>query len=210
MAFATNTEYKASRGITSSDFDSAIAEYIAAAQNMAEEWCGYTSGGFESSEKTYNLDGTGSQTLRLPDAPIDTGSTVTVLEVADDGTTTTVSSDDYRVRPEGDIERLPFDTARGRFDGPDGWAYSPVWAEGVRNYRVTATTGWVTSGGSENRPKMLLEAIYKLVDAIGAERGSSLFRQSVAAGSENFTRRTPADELAALGNVLRPYRRSIL
>lgn len=205
MAFVSAAEYKTSRKIAGSDFDTEITAFIAAAQEIAERWCDYSAGGFEQDERTYSLDGTGHQELILPDAPIDTGSTVTVLKVADDGTTSTVSSSDYRVLgSRGVIARLAYDPERGRFDGPVGWGFSPVWAPGYENYRVTCTTGWA----SGSRPEGLMEAIYRLVDTLGAERGSSAYRAAVASGSENQTERTPMDRAAIKAELLGPYRRS--
>lgn len=211
MAFATATEWKTSRKIAGSGFDTEIAGFIASAQSIAESYCGYSQGGFEHGERTYTFDGDGSQILKLPDAPIDTAETVTVSRIDDAGTATALDATEYRVvGPQGLIHRLPHDTSRGRFDGPDGWAYSPNWAEGVQNWRVVCTTGWVVSGAGENRPKGLLEAVYKLVDTLGAERGSSLLRASIAAGSENYTRLDAEGQARAMGWWFGPWRRSRL
>ena len=188
MALCTTAEFKTWRGVTGSDWDTAIGVLIASSQAEIERLCGRTAGGFESASFTEVFDGDGSQTLRVSNGPISSITSITV----GNSDPVTLSADSYTFK-DRTISRIPFNNP-GAFVNRSGWgdilpiaSRSPCFDEGVQNVTVVYTGGYATV------PDDLKQVCYEFVAHQLDSRGQDFGKQAAAVGNTNYTYRSPAD-----------------
>lgn len=201
MALATATEYKTSRGISGSGFDTRIGVAIAAAETLIREHCGRDrAAGFDSATWTEYLDGTGTDTLRLREWPV---ASITSVKYRTSSTAfgTTLDSTAYYIDPvtdnTGELYRTNVSTS---WDDPPGY-----WPSGRRNIQV------VYVGGYGTIPADLKEAVYVLVDAwYAASLRDNLNTTADVLGVLNRTLKTEAERAATLHRLLSPWKRALI
>lgn len=205
MAIVTAAEYKAWRGITGSDYDTLIGTLADIATRKIERLTGRTAGGFESESSPYTeqVDGTGTQILRVSNDI----STITSIKVGKPGAyDTTIEASGYTFRDRS-IMRLPHGS--GRTYAVDdfgaavyGGSRDPSWAEGYSNYEVIYTGGSAVGDIDDD----LKHAAYVLIDSYMDSRGRDIGKGAEAVGNANATYATPADVLERVMQLVRPWR----
>lgn len=205
MAITTAAAWKTYRQIDSgvTTWDTLLAALIPQVQAEMEAQCDRVFDTATYTDEAY--DGDGSQELQLRNWPVTALSAIEVL--ADDATTTTLASSDYRWAADGRVVRLPYRSG-GSYLAVDEYGqalgYAPsgaVFAEGFRNILVTYTAGYATM------PANLVLAAHYLLDTYMERRGFPLHVSSSGQGGENTSARSAADAHAAYINLLRPFRR---
>lgn len=188
-ALVTTSEYKTYAGITGSGEDTLLGVLIDAASAAARRACDRNeTNGFESTERTETYDGKDSANIQLNEWPVSLVTSVTI--VGDDGSTTVLSSSDYRIKPASGVLYM-LGAARGRFAvySPyyqtyvaEGFGERPNFPRGIENVSVVYTGGWATI------PADLKMAIYRIVDILYAERRKDPGIQSESLGQYSYTR----------------------
>lgn len=213
MALASLADYKATAGITSTDAtsDTALTQILLQAQAKMERLCGRRAAGFETATWTERVSGDDTSQLRVSQWPIT--SITSITRYSTDGSTTTVTSTDYRTAPYADNRgwiHLMGETA-GRFPviddygflDPSSYGPIPAWSWGRDNYSIVYVGGYTTV------PDDLKAVLYEAVGMMYANRaGVALKSESIAgAGSSyTYTRMTKAEIDGALIEALRPWR----
>ena len=201
MALCTTAEFKTWRGVTGSDWDTAIGVLIASSQAEIERLCGRTAGGFESASFTEVFDGDGSQTLRVSNGPISSITSITV----GNSDPVTLSADSYTFK-DRTISRIPFNNP-GAFVNRSGWgdilpiaSRSPCFDEGVQNVTVAYTGGYATV------PDDLKQVCYEFVAHYLDSRGQDFGKQAAVTGNTQYTYRTVAEFKEYKLMLTRPWR----
>ena len=200
MALVTAAEYKAWRGITGTDYDTLIGTLADTATRRIERLTGRTVGGFESTESpfTEQIDGTGTQVLRVSNGPITSITSIKPGKPGDYGTALDASGYTFRDRT---ILRLPYNTTRRL--GVDDWeGGSSVWTEGFANYEVVYAAGSAVADIHDD----LKRAAFVLMDADLDSRGRDIGKAADAIGNTNQQYATPADVEARVMQLIRPWR----
>ena len=202
----TTPEYKAWRGIASTDYDATIGVLIGAAQSYIETETGRTPGGFESANGpfTETLDGDGTQLVKVSNGPI---TSITSIKVGNESPTT-LSADSYSFR-DRTIVRLPRHRGSTIRQG-DEWfnedrAFlhrSPAFPFGYDNIEVVYTAGYA----SGEIPDALKLVAYRVMDHLMDSRGRDYEVSSEAIGGANVSMRNAQDLQARIRDLLRPWR----
>jgi uncharacterized phiE125 gp8 family phage protein len=197
VPITTASNYKTSRGVPGSDYDTIIADIITQQQAWLERQCGRAFDEATYTDEAY--DGTGTGELWLDNRPVSTLTAVKIL--ASDGTTTTLDSGDYRLVDSQYIHRLK-STGWDAVSPWDGYS-GPCFPRGHGNVLVTYTAGY----GSGEHPDDLVSLMYQLVDIALHDRGHSALIQQQADGVVQRTRMTPTDAEKVKADLIRPWKR---
>ena len=201
------TNYKTYAGISGSTYDSVLAILTAAISAQVRRACGRDeTTGFETGTKTEKYDGEGTEILQLIETPIT--SITSVASIADDGSSTTLASTDYRCNlKNGQLFRIGATTGRfagswsGGFspeaDACNSWATSPCWVPGFQNYTV------VYVGGYSTIPSDLQLACYRLIDLAFKGRGNPY--QSESIGDYSYTLGSQAEQDETFRTLIGPF-----
>lgn len=208
MAITTAADYKTSRGIAGTDFDTRIAEGVAWAERFVREYCNRDpDDGFESGERTETYAGDGTARIRLREWPVTAVASVKFREGAASGAATfgdALEGSSYFV--SGDAKSIVLDSigsgsvAWGEFSG------GLRWPEGIDAVQVVYTGGY-TAG---NFPTTLVDAVFSLVDVWLDDSGSNTITlASRAIGIENQVAALPDIVAGRLALMLAPFVRGI-
>ena len=202
MALVTASEYKTSRGISGTDYDTRIGEAINAASAKARVYCGRNlTNGFEEAERTEVYDGDGTNAIRLHEWPVDSISSVKFLTAASSGAAVygdTVDASGYHSDGRGTLYRV----------GGVSWVMAhggssrTGWPEGDANVQVVYTGGYATI------PDAIKEAVFSLMDQWFDEAGrNTVSTTNEAKGVTNIANRPPMEVTAAIADMLSEWRR---
>lgn len=197
MALFTATEYKTSRGISGTDYDTRIADGLGHVETFIRRYCGRnTTNGFESAERTETYDGNGLSVLYLNEWPITAVDSVS-LRTSASAFGTTLESTEYYTGSQGRIYRY----AAAVYGWTNGEQRS-VWPEGDQNIQIVYTGGYATI------PDDLKEACYLCMDSWFASAGrDSLNLASESMGVLNFNTLMNAERQSRLASLLRDFTR---
>ena len=202
MALVTATEYKTSRGISGTAYDTRIGEAINAASAKARMYCGRDlSNGFESAERTevYDADGTGQ--IRLNEWPVSSIAAVKLRTAAASGAAVygdTVDATGYYADNRGILHRVGGVTYAWEHNGSS----RVTWGDAPSFVQVQYTAGYATI------PDAIQEAVFALMDQWFDEAGRNvLSAQNEAKGVVNVANRSPMEITAAIADMLSPWRR---
>jgi len=201
MALVTASEYKTSRGVSGTDYDTRIGEAIDVASARVREYCGRSSSnGFESAERTEVYDGTDTNALRLAEWPITEVASVKLVSGVTAGVATfgsTVDATGYYIN--GTAKEL---IRYGLMDWAGWSAVGAVWPEGEGNIQVVYTGGYSTI------PDNLKEAVMVLVDAWfqSTQRDTVTLNQE-ARGVDNRQYAAAMEVTNRVAALLGPWRR---
>lgn len=200
MAIGTLTEYKTTRGIAHTGFDSRITFALDAAEASMEKYCGVTDFGSATyTDEAY--DGENIADIWLANWPV---TAVSAVKIRCYGTTVTQDATSYTYTRRG---RLIRDGSGPGFvytdESPEVGYYSPgyVWPQGNQNVLVTYTAGYATI------PSDLKQIQYEMVDAIRASAGRDPAMQSENIESYSYTLQSAADKWAEWSSRMAAYRR---
>jgi hypothetical protein len=202
VALVTAAEYKASRGIAGTDFDTRIGEAINAASAKIRSYCGRDlSDGFEEAARTEVYSGDGTSLIRLAEWPVASIASVKMLTAASSGAAVygdTVEASAYFSDGRGALYRV------GGLD----WAWTHegssrvAWPEGSANVQVVYTAGYSTI------PDAIKEAVFSLMDQwFGTAGRNALSTMTEAMGVVNRGEATAFEVNARIADMLSPWRR---
>lgn len=201
MAICTTAEYKAERGITTTDWDTLTGTMIDTQTAKVERYCGRTAGGFEGGTFTERFNGDGSQCLRVSNGAI---SSITSIKTGQTGSQSTVSASTYEHDGQRTIYCVPLDG--GGNVRRDDWGQtlpigqsSPSFPRGFQNIEVV----YVTASEATDDLK---EAVYRLIDYQMASRGMNIAVASHAMGNETIAAKTASEFADWLAILLGPWR----
>lgn len=202
MALVTATEYKTSRGIAGTDYDTRIGEAINAASAKVRMYCGRDlSNGFEEAERTEVYNGDGTPQIRLNEWPVDSISSVSLRSSAASGAAVygdTVDASGYFADARGILYRVGGIDWAWKHDGSSrvGWPYQ------------FAAVQVVYTGGYATIPQGIKDAVFALMDQWFDEAGrNAVSAATEAKGVVNRGARPPMDITAAIADMLSPWRR---
>lgn len=211
MALTTTADYKTSRSIGGTDFDTRIAAGIAWAEMYVREYCDRdTSNGFESATRTEVYDGTGTEALYLREWPVTAITSVKFRTGIASGAGVfgdTVASSSYLVHHDG--KALIREGGSGDALWCDERPYTltsqrrgAYWPEGSQIIEVVYT------GGFSTIPATLAEAVHTLVDVWMDDGGrNAMTLASSGRGIETRSAALPADVASRVSLLLREYAR---
>lgn len=210
----TLAQYKTHASITSTDAtrDAAITAMIAEATEIVRRHCSRELlNGFDSLSRTEVYDGNDSDGLQLREFPVTSITSVTLI--ANDATTSVVTSTEYRVDLNtGVLKRLG--GVRGRFAGAndgwtrqdawfsDQWGTVPNWPAGHQNISVVYTGGY--GAAATGMPAGLQSVVYRLIDDFRQTAGSGNFK-SERIGDYQYTLADTTLDAEELDRLLGPY-----
>lgn len=202
MALVTAAEYKTSRGISGTAYDTRIGEAIDVASARVREYCGRNlTNGFESAARTEVYDGTGTDMLQLREWPEITITSVKFLSSVASGAAVygeTLDASGYYADERGRLYRT----------NGVGWAWThdgttrDEWPEGNRNIQVVYT------GGFSTVPDNLKEAVMILVDAwFQSTQRDAVGLNQEARGVDNRQYAAAMEVTNRVATLLAPWRR---
>lgn len=208
MAITTAAAWKAYRQTSATTWDTLVTDVlIPTAQAEIEA---YTDRVIESATYTDEAySGDGSQELLLRNWPVTVLTSIKVK--ADDGTTTTLDSSDYRAdlgtHNTGLVVRLPYTGGSSRL-AVDDWgeplgyrSQGASFPEGFQNILVTYTGGYATV------PANIVLAAHRLIDHYLSQRGVDIGVSNDSQGNRSSTFRGGMDIDLMKRSLLGPYRR---
>lgn len=216
-ALITLAEYKAYAGITTTDAtrDAQLQPMIDAATEAVRRYAGRSlDDGFSSVARTEAYDGNDTERLQLREYPVT--SVASIVQTADDGSTQTIDSSEYRIEDAktGIVAKLG--AISGRFAAAvtwssvgswprnrsiyprDSWETSPSWTAGIQNFTVTYTGGYTTI------PAGLKYVIYRWVDQLKQKQASGAFK-SERIGAYAYELKDDSEWRSELNDLMRPY-----
>ncbi len=200
MAIGTLTEYKTTRGIAHTGFDTRITFALEASESAMEKFCGVTDFGSATyTDEAY--DGENIADIWLANWPV---TAVSAVKIRFCGTLVVQDSTSYTYDPRGILIR---DGSGPGFvytdESPEAGYYSAgcVWPKGRRNVLVTYTAG------RNPIPSDLKQIQYEMVDAIRASAGRDPAMQSENIESYSYTLQSAADKWAEWSSRMAAYRR---
>lgn len=202
MALVTASEYKTSRGISGTDYDTRIGEAINAASAKIRTYCGRDlSDGFESAARTEEYDGTDTDTLLLREWPVSSIASVKMRTGAASGAAVygeTLESSGYFADNRGRLIRV----VGLSYAWEHGGSSRPTWGSASAGVQITYTAGYATI------PDAIKEAVFSLMDQWFDEAGrNTLSTQTESKGVVNVAQRPPMEVTAAIADMLSPWRR---
>lgn len=195
MALVTASEYKTSRGLTGSGYDTRITAAIGVCEAYIRRYCGRDPDtGFESATWTETISGDGSGTLFLREWPV---ASITSVKFRESSTVfgTALSTAEYYLSSDTRASRL------FRAGGLSSWetthATGSVWPVGVENIQVIYVGGYATT------PDDLAEAVFTLVDTWFEQAGRDTIDAAQSAkGVVNRVARTQPEKWAVVRELL--------
>lgn len=188
MAVISVAEYKAYAGISGTTFDAVLAVLIACGQELAEDWLGFA---FDTGTRTERYSGPiDSNKIYLKGYPVT--SITSVKRYSSVSAYELVDSTTYTYDAAKSILYLP-GTGRGMgVMARDEWGpledqdlgVGPRWVEGTSNYEIVYVSGWA-SNAMPNRAKY---AMYKLIDAMMADRRVDPTMKSQSVRDASYTK----------------------
>jgi hypothetical protein len=200
MAIGTLSEYKTTRGISHTGFDSRITFALESAESAMEKFCGVADFGTATyTEEAY--DGENIADVWLVNWPV---TAVSAVKIRCYGTTVTQDSTSYTFTQRGRLIR----DGRGPVfvytdESPEVGYYSAgcVWPQGNQNVLVTYTAGYAPI------PSDLKQIQYEMVDAVLASAGRDPAMQSESIESYSYTLQSSADKWSEWSSRMAAYRR---
>lgn len=201
MAITTTAEYKSWMGTSVSTDDTFIGTLVTGAQELAEQYIGYT---LDGSERTEYYDGAGMNVIVLKARPVVSITSLTPIDA--DGTAGTAwASTDYKVDLDtGELRLTPDSQARFVRDDfgavevePVGeFGQSPAFGDQFRNVKVVYKAGWGSSPYTA-APTSLKINLWNIIDAMYRSRALA------TGGSEG----QPVDVDAVVEREMKRWRR---
>lgn len=174
MAITTTAEYKTYAGITDATNDTYIGTLVTTAQELAEDFIGYT---LDGASRTETYDGGGSNVIVLNARPVVSITSVTPIDSSSVAGTAWASTD-YKVDlNSGELRLTPEN--RGRFVRDDfgvvdpepfgQFSVSPSFDDQFQSVRVVYLAGWGSSPYTA-APTRLKMALWRIIDAMFQSR----------------------------------------
>lgn len=198
MAVITTAQYKTYAGISGTASDGALDVIIPAAQALAEKWCGYA---FDTGTRTERYSGPiDSNSIRLKGYPVTSITSVRRYYGAGASDYDTVDSTSYTYEATTSTLYLPGTGRGGEIMTRDDWGLlvegdlgaSPRFVEGLNNYQVVYVSGY------SSMPADLQYAMYKLVDAMFADRRDNPMYKSASVRDASYTKFDNSPTVGAL------------
>ena len=165
MAITTTAEYKTHAGITVATDDTYIGNLVTSAQEMAEDWIGYT---LDGATRTEDYSGSGNNVIILRARPVVSVTSVTPLG-SDSVLGTAYASTDYKiVLASGELRLTPEPRPVLSVDDYgmlQQFDRSPAFSDEFRNIRVVYLAGWGGAGYTA-APTRLKYGLWKIIDAM--------------------------------------------
>jgi hypothetical protein len=199
VALTSTAAYKTDRGIAGTDYDTVIGNALGKAEARVKRYLGRD---LEEDTYTHTFDGPGSDRLLLKEWPVTSITSVSLVDSA--GSLTVLESSAYVLDAGvGILTRTGYGSSAWIENIEHPYTNRPTWPGEAQSIRVVYVAGYSTT------PDDLVEAVYRIADTLISQRRVSLGDSAIPAGAVSRALRSPAEERAALDEMLSPFMRGV-